>query len=221
MMVAMQKRPLADLPSADRLAPFDMRLELEGHYDYLHADGTVWDAATDAEHARFSQVLFSRVTLDGGKWAKATLSDVRFQDCRLLAVELSGSQWRDAEIVGGLASGLQWHGVELRRVAFDQVKLDTVNFRNAKLADVVFTDCLLREADFAGAALTRVSFPGCTFERADFSRAKLAQVDLRGARLDVARGLDSLRGATIDTGQLLDLAPAFAVHLGITVRDAA
>jgi len=105
----------------------------------------------------------------------------------------------------------------VRRVHFDQVKLDAVNFRGAALIDVVFTDCLLREVDFGGAKLTRVRFPGCTFEEADFSRAKLADVDLRGARLHFKAGLDALRGATIDGGQLVELAPALAAHLGLKI----
>ncbi|MGW4092934.1 hypothetical protein [Nocardia sp. NPDC004750] len=48
----------------------------------------------------------------------------------------------------------------------------------------------------------------------------LTALDLRGATaLDVADGLDSLRGATISSPQLMDLAPAFARSIGITVRD--
>jgi len=32
-------------------------------------------------------------------------------------------------------------------------------------------------------------------------------------------GLDSMRGAIISEAQLLDLAPAFAAHLGISVAE--
>lgn len=49
--------------------------------------------------------------------------------------------------------------------------------------------------------------------------AVLERVDLRGAvALDLADGHDSLRGAVIDTRQLLELAPALADALGITVK---
>src|SRR5262249_53881164 len=134
--------------------------------------------------------------------------------------DLSASHWRDTEILRGVASGVQWHDADVRRVHFDQGKLDAVNFRGAALTDVVFTDCLLREADFGGAQLTPARFPGCTFQDADFSRAKLAEVDLRGAKLHFKAGLDALRGATIDGGQLVDLAPALAAHVGLKIAGA-
>jgi hypothetical protein len=44
-------------------------------------------------------------------------------------------------------------------------------------------------------------------------------VDLRGARLGITAGYESLRGVTIDSGQLVALAPYLARHLGITVAD--
>ena len=208
--------PHPDLPSKQELAPLDSRVCDEGHYEYQRADNVSWDDVF-ASQARFSQCCFSTVTLTGGEWGRTTFADVRIEDSRLLGPDLSASHWRDSEVVRGIASGVQWHDADVRRVHFDQVKLDAVNFRGAALIDVVFTDCLLREVDFGGAKLTRVRFPGCTFEEADFSRAKLADVDLRGARLHFKAGLDALRGATIDGGQLVELAPALAAHLGLKI----
>ena len=211
--------PVPDLPSADRLAAFAEPPQDEGHYECLSAADVTWDADTFADHSRFSQCAFTDVTLAGGEWTRTTFADVRFEDCRLLAPDMSAGHWRDAEVRRGIVSGAQWIGADIRRTHFAEVKLDSVNFRDATLTDVAFTDCLLREADFAGATLTRVRFPGCAFERAEFGRVKLSDVDLRGARLDVRSGWDSLRGAVIDSTQLIELAPAFAAHLGITVAD--
>ncbi|HLK41714.1 MAG TPA: pentapeptide repeat-containing protein, partial [Thermoleophilia bacterium] len=39
------------------------------------------------------------------------------------------------------------------------------------------------------------------------------------AQLEISGGFDGLRGAVIDSGQLVDLAPALAAALGITVKD--
>jgi len=107
----------------------------------------------------------------------------------------------------------------LRRVTFRDCKLDSVNFRSGKLIDVQFENCLLRDPEFGGATLQRVSFAGCTLTRADFSRVTCTKVDLRGAALGITAGYDSLRGATIDSVQLVALAPLLAHHLGITVTD--
>jgi uncharacterized protein YjbI with pentapeptide repeats len=107
----------------------------------------------------------------------------------------------------------------LRRVTFRDCKLDSVNFRSGKLLDVQFENCLLRDAEFGGATLQRVSFAGCTLTRADFSRVTCTKVDLRGAELGITAGYESLRGATIDSVQLVALAPLLAHHLGITIAD--
>jgi uncharacterized protein YjbI with pentapeptide repeats len=88
------------------------------------------------------------------------------------------------------------------------------------LTDVTFEDCVLRDSDFGGAKLTRVRFPGCTLTGASFTNASCSSVDLRGASLGITAGLDALRGATIDSLQLMALAPLLAHHLGIIVTDA-
>ena len=84
---------------------------------------------------------------------------------------------------------------------------------------MVFADCVLTEPDFGSARLTGVRFDGCRLVAPDFSRATLAKVDLSGAELVAPRGLTSLSGATISRLQLLDLAPALADQLGISVAD--
>jgi hypothetical protein len=65
-----------------------------------------------------------------------------------------------------------------------------------------------------------VTFPGSRLEGARFGRATLKKADFRGAvAIDLADGHESLSGAVVDTGQLLELAPALAHALGITVKD--
>jgi uncharacterized protein YjbI with pentapeptide repeats len=79
---------------------------------------------------------------------------------------------------------------------------------------------VLRDVDFGEAKLDGVTFAGSRLERARFGRATLKKADFRGAvTIDLADGYESLSGAVIDTGQLLDLAPALAQALGITVKD--
>ncbi len=116
-------------------------------------------------------------------------------------------------------AGAQIYSAAMRRVTFRDCKLDSVNFRSAMLTDVRFEDCLLRDADFGSATLQRVSFSGSTLERAVFAKATCTKVDLRGATLGISAGFESLRGVTIDSVQLVGLAPLLAAHLGITVAD--
>ena len=106
-----------------------------------------------------------------------------------------------------------------RRVRVRDAKLDSVNFRSAVLTDVAFEDCVLRDVDFGGATLLRVSFAGCTLADVDFTK-----VDMHGGRparrFAGHRGpLQWLRGARIDSVQLVALAPFLARHLGLVVTD--
>jgi uncharacterized protein YjbI with pentapeptide repeats len=95
-----------------------------------------------------------------------------------------------------------------------------VNARGAHLHDVAFVDCLLRDVDFGGAALTGVTFPGSRLEGVRCEKARMERVDLRDATaLGIVAGHEALGGATITSAQLLDLAPAFAHALGVTVKD--
>jgi uncharacterized protein YjbI with pentapeptide repeats len=94
-----------------------------------------------------------------------------------------------------------------------------VNFRGGELTEVTFENCVLRDAEFGGATLRQVSFGGSTLAGADFAKATCTEVDLRGAELGITGGYDALRGATIDSVQLVSLAPLLARHLGIIVAD--
>ena len=136
-----------------------------------------------------------------------------------MASDLAETGWQDVTLAGCALAGVQAFSASMRRVTFRDCKLDSVNFRSGTLTDVRFENCLLRDAEFGGATLRRVSFGGCTLTRADFTKVSCTEVDLRGAALGITAGYESLRGATIDSVQLVALAPLIARHLGITVTD--
>jgi uncharacterized protein YjbI with pentapeptide repeats len=54
----------------------------------------------------------------------------------------------------------------------------------------------------------------------DFSRAEMAEVDLRGSDLsELGRDVAALRGAIVDSSQLIDLARPLAAAAGIKVEN--
>jgi hypothetical protein len=64
-----------------------------------------------------------------------------------------------------------------------------------------------------------VRFSDCQLHSVDFEQARLASVDFRGSELAHPRGdLSALRGAIVDSVQLVDLSHALAAQLGIVVR---
>ena len=211
-------RNFGDLPFADSLLPLQGSLETDGDYDRtLISDVSLEDVSVGG--SRFTETVFSGVTLDGGNLRRCRLSDVWFGESRFIAADLAESFFIDTWLSGCVLAGLQAFSVNMRRVVFRNCKLDSVNFRDSTLTDVVFEDCVLRDTDFGGARLTRVKFPGATLTGADFTKVTCSAVDLRGATLDIRAGYDSLRGAHIDSLQLMALAPFLAQQLGITVDD--
>ncbi|MEU2037161.1 pentapeptide repeat-containing protein [Nocardia niwae] len=212
-------RELDDLPYARYLTAPDGDLEAEGDYDCVRVDGGVLDDL-DVRHARFSESVFTSTTFTRGSLRYSRFADVWLRHVRWVGTELADTAWLDGEVVSGALSGVDFAGANLRRVRFEGCKFDSVNFRGAHLREVSFTDCVLRDCDFADAALTGITVPGSELVRLSLRNVRGAKVDLRGATaLDITEGLDSLRGATITSLQLMDLAPAFARSIGITVLD--
>ncbi|MFC5909977.1 pentapeptide repeat-containing protein [Streptacidiphilus monticola] len=214
-------RQLADLSYAAYLEPFQgRRLEPDAAYDSVHLDGGAFEG-DEAGGARFIEAALSGVSLTSVGLRQARLNDVWLQGVRLVGCDAAESSWLDAEVGQSVLAGLELWGAGLRRVVFHHCKFDSVNLRGAKLTEVWFVDCVLKEVDFGGAALQQVSFPGSTLDAVHLDQARLRDVDLRQAvRIDLASGVEALRGSTITGHQLLDLAPAFAQALGVRVADA-
>jgi uncharacterized protein YjbI with pentapeptide repeats len=222
-------RGLDELAFYGALSPLRGSLEIDGVYDSVLITEESLEgeaiAAASLSGARFVECAVTGVTFDGTSMRRCRMSDVWFGETRLVAADIAESTLVDAWLSGCVLAGVQAFSTLLRRVTFRGCKLDSVNFREAALTDVTFEDCVLRDADFAGAKLTRVRFPGCTLTGATFAKAACASVDLRGATLGtggspgITAGYDALRGATIDSLQLMVLAPLLAHHLGIQVKD--
>jgi uncharacterized protein YjbI with pentapeptide repeats len=186
--------------------------------DYEQATFTRTDFDTTAAGGcHFLDCTVSHSTFGKNKMRKCRFTDSRLQDTRFVATDLAETGWQGTALTSCVLAGVPLFSSNLRRVTFRDCKLDSVNFRDCALIDVTFENCLLRDVDFGSARLTRVSFPGCTLG-ADFARVTCVDVDLRGAELRITAGYDALRGATVDIGQVIDLAPLLARHLGITVE---
>jgi len=196
---------------------FEGDLEPDEDYEGLRFAEVTFDEAA-AGGCHFLDCEFGSVSFGGGRLRKSRFTDVALREVRFVATDLAESGWQDATLVGCALAGVQAFSAALRRVVFTGGKLDSVNFRGALLTDVTFEDCMLRDVDFGGATLLRVRFADGTLG-ADFTKAACTEVDLRGSRLGITAGYESLRGVTIDSGQLVALAPYLARHLGITVAD--
>jgi uncharacterized protein YjbI with pentapeptide repeats len=210
---------LAALAWAPYLEPLENQLEREVRYESVQLDQRTLEEV-DCDRSRFFECAFTGLTIEGGNFRQVQLRDVWMEATRWISGNLAGDDWLDVQLVSTLLAGVQMFDAKLRRVTFRECKLDSVNLRGAKLLDIRFLDCQLEHVDFGGASLTNVDFPGSRISGAAFDRAELKNVDFRAAtELRLDGSYDALRGSTITSAQLIDLAPALAQALGIVVRD--
>lgn len=204
---------LRDLREGDRY-DLEPRADLEG---FEFAD------------LRLDDVDLSYATVYGSRFvnvraAEADLPSVRLGESvveRLDVPVLRGVRgtWRDIEIRNARIGSAELYESVWHAVHFVGCKLGFVNLRGAELQDVAFTDCTVDELDLVQATASRVRFTETRVRSLDVQASMLEHVDLRGAHLAELRGIESLRGATIDPAQLALLAPVFATALGIVVAD--
>lgn len=182
----------------------------------LFADATWPDER--AGNVRFIESAFSAVNFGAGELRRSRFNDVWLHGCQLNGTDLAESTWLDSEIGTSVLAGTALWDAQLVRVTLFGCKLVGTNLRGATLREVTFVNCTLRDVDFGDATLTEVTFPGSTITGLRLDGAKANKVDFREAtELDIDSGYDALRGTRITTNQFLDLAPALAQALGITL----
>ncbi|MGN6215482.1 MAG: pentapeptide repeat-containing protein [Solirubrobacterales bacterium] len=196
----------------------DCQLEVEFvHEDVRLAGGSF--AAADAGSGRVSHALLSDVDL-----RESRLRGVRLLDVKGTGLEVSNGDWRGSYLRRVLLSGCRLTGLvlseaKLEDVTFRDCKLDYANLRFAELSRVTFEDCVLTDTDCQGMRCEESRFSGCRMHGTDFSKAELDGTDLRGSDLHLTGGVAALRGAVVNTSQVIDLAIPLAEAAGISVLD--
>ena len=181
------------------------------------------------------------VRVEGGDFA-GTEGDGEIERAELAGVNLSETRWRSVTLVDTMLSTVDisnavWTGVTARRVelvsaratgfgvsidlAWDvyiaDCRLDYATIRiNRVKGWLVFERCTFAEARIVG-DLSRVLLVDCELAGAEFDATNARDCDLRGSRLADARGISTLKGATISPDQLVSVADRLAVEAGLRV----
>ncbi len=166
------------------------------------------------QEVHFEKVNFSAATLEA-----TSFLDTEILNCTFVTSALSDASWQRVLVADSLCTGLQLQTSLLKDVVFRNCKLNLTNFRFTKCQRVLFVDSDLTEADFYNAELTDVAFQNCILHKTQLSGVKLTRVDFRGSDIRTILGVNSLRGAIIDSVQLAELAPLLAAELQIHVQD--
>jgi len=147
---------------------------------------------------------------------------VKFIDCHIgiqTAIEWVAtlSNFRSCAIEIGRVGSLELTSVTMNSVEISNVRAGYVNLGNAKLQDVVFKDCRFDSLDLFATKLKRVSFQNCHVTDLDVRKLEAEHADLRGLSFDQIREIDSLRGATINEDQLMQISKVLAINAAINV----
>jgi uncharacterized protein YjbI with pentapeptide repeats len=202
----------------------------------LAAAPTIWDGEveteTEIDDARIENTDFSsasRLSIGASHIQRATLTGttldrLELTDAICVKVEAAALSAYKANLLRVHISDTRFTGAEFAEGHFEDcvfrnVKLDEAGFRFAHFKRVRFENCMLRQADFSGAKLAYVTFDGCGLEGANFVSAACSGVDISGEDLTGIKGILGLKGATISTEQLMQLAPLLASELGFRVKE--
>ena len=108
---------------------------------------------------------------------------------------------------------------DLESVLIEDCRLGFANLAGTAVRDVLIRATRIDELDLSGIDAQRVRFEDCRVGTLRLHGGSLSDVDLRGLEMTVVNGVGSLAGATVSSGQLSELAPLLAQHLGLRVKD--
>ncbi len=157
------------------------------------------------------------VQLAGTRFDKLQLGDTALRHIEAAGMHAPEATWLRVTLSDSRLTGADFGEALLEDCVFENVKLDESGFRFATLKRVRFSNCVLRNADFSGAKFAHVSFESCEFEGVNFDNATCTTVDLRDENLSEIKGVFGLKGATVSSEQLVQLAPLLAAEAGLDV----
>ncbi len=190
---------------------------LEDSIAGVHIENTALTNA-NLEKTSISESLLAKIDFTHVEAVRFDVFDCELKGCNFTASKFPDSGWRRILIDGARCSGMQVTNSVLKHVTFKNSKLELVNFRSSRFENVTFEDCVLDDVDLYNAQLKNVEFINCTINNITFASARMANVDVSKSSIEGIKGINSLRGVTINYDQLLQLAPAFAADAGIKVK---
>jgi uncharacterized protein YjbI with pentapeptide repeats len=211
-----------DSPAAPRVSPPDLPDAFEGAEPRRGADQLSarleLTGSTDLAHSSLEQCV-ATADVDLLDLTGATLLDVDMRDVRAASMPMRNASVRRLRIAGGRIGTLDLSGARIDELELRDLRVDYLNLGGAKAADVLIADSSIRTIDIPQAELTRVRFESCRCDEVDPRGLRATDVDLRGLDAVAFTDANSLRGTTLTTFQVQQLAPVFAAGIGIQVRD--
>ena len=163
--------------------------------------------------------VLNGVDLSAAKLNPLTLSDTRLRQVDLSNASLQQVVARRTELRSCRAIGVRLSLDLAADLSIVDCRLDYASIHVEKVKGIaVFERCSFREATISG-DLSNTIFLDCDFASTEFRVRKATRCDLRTSRLNDARGLLTLKGATISTEQVVGASAMIASEAGLIVAD--
>jgi len=179
-------------------------------------------ASLQSQSARgvtFQDSILAGVVLAGSRLEHLRITDAVLRGCDLANVHARGAAFKGVLLEDDRLTGIALAQSTLTDVAFRGCRIELASFAGSRLERVSFEDCQLAHTDFLEAKLDAVRFEGCDLTEADIRGARLKRCELERSTLSGLRGVESLRGAAMAWGDIIEMAGVWAAALGIEVLD--
>lgn len=211
-----------DSPAAPRVSAPDLPPRLESAQPSRGADllqsELALAGAVDLAHSTIEQC---RITADADSidLTGSTILDVDANELRVASVTLRNAGIRRLRITGGRIGTLDLSGARVDELEIRGAHIDYLTLGGAKATDVLIAESTVRTLDVPQATITRMAFESCRSQEVDPRGLRAKDVDLRGLDVDAFVDANSLRGTTMTTHQIQQLAPVIAAGMGIQIKD--
>ena len=217
----------AACPSPPALTAPDLSRLRDGEADELTAGEMVEDlelveadlSGGDLSALTLLSCRFSEVFANDTDLAAARLVDCRLERLSATYLHSPRSTWRTVELVDSRIGAWELYDADVESLLMENCRLGFTNLAGTTVRDLLIRATRIDELDLSGIDAQRVRFEDCRVGTLRLHGGSLSDVDLRGLEMTVVSGVGSLAGATISSGQLSELAPLLAQHLGLRVED--
>lgn len=217
----------AACPSPPALTAPDLSRLRDGEADELTAGEMVEDlelveadlSGGDLSALTLLSCRFSEVFANDTDLAAARLVDCRLERLSATYLHSPRSTWRTVELVDSRIGAWELYDADVESLLMENCRLGFTNLAGTTVRDLLIRATRIDELDLSGIDAQRVRFEDCQVGTLRLHGGSLSDVDLRGLEMRTVSGVGSLAGATVSSGQLSELAPLLAQHLGLQVTD--
>ena len=176
-------------------------------------------SGTDLSATTLMGCLLSEVFADDTDLSAARLVDCRLERLSSTYLHSPRSTWRTVELTGSRIGAWELYDADIESLLIEDCRLGFANLAGTGMSDVLIRGTRIDELDLSGIEAQRVRFEDCRVGTLRLHGGSLSDVDLRGLEMRTVSGVGSLAGATVSSGQISELAPLLAQHLGLRVTD--